>query len=196
MRQRTLGLHTPPCHGRMVITTLGSISSAFRGAGGGSVRFSGEGGGGCSSFREGALGGGFGGGGGLGGGRHCAGGGVQATWGFVKGSGFGGGGVASLTMTPTRAVLFYILHRCIFVVKMNGSNISSQRGVPWRYTRFIVMNHHSLTGCVAPCGPRTWRLPMSAHRVTLRHRSIVAARMLRVAHRKNMRATVYTSAQR
>ena len=32
--------------------------------------------------------------------------------------------------------------------------------------------------------PRTWRLSVSAHRVTLRRRSIVSTRMLRVAHRK------------
>ena len=92
--------------------------------------------------------------------------------------------------TPTRALFFSILHRCIFVLKRN---ISAQGGGGSLATYEVPRDdHHSLpapgysrpTGCVAPCGPRTWRLPLSAHRVTLRRRSIVSARMLRVAHRK------------
>ena len=39
MRQRKLGSHTPPCHRRMVITTLFSVLSSNRGGGGADSSF-------------------------------------------------------------------------------------------------------------------------------------------------------------
>ena len=164
-----LAAQVPMCH------FLGRVH--FGGAGWGTVCVSADKGGGLLYFPEGCVcvgGGGVAGRVRLGGEGGGAGGGVQATW---KGSSFGGGG-ASLTITTTRAVFLSIVHMCIFVVKRN---IPSHGGVTWLHTRLLVINHHSLTGCVAPRGPRTWRLPMSAHCVTLRRRSIIIARMIRMA---------------